>query len=137
MNVRMMAIGTLFASGAAFGAVSTANYVQDGLVVMLDGIANAAGGVLDATATTWTDLKGGLSSAVELKGGYTWGADVNPWLRIHGGMKPVSVRVLDPMRELETIDSWTWNAKSRIFQVDRDYGESGLWLVELEPEKAE
>ena len=127
MNVRMMAIGTLFASGAAFGAVSTANYVQDGLVVMLDGIANAAGGVLDATATTWTDLKGG----------YTWGADVNPWLRIHGGMKPVSVRVLDPMRELETIDSWTWNAKSRIFQVDRDYGESGLWLVELEPEKAE
>lgn len=75
MNVRMMAIGTLFASGAAFGAVSTANYVQDGLVVMLDGIANAAGGAHDATATTWTDLKGGLSSAVQLKGGYTWGAD--------------------------------------------------------------
>ena len=63
--------------------------------------------------------------------------DGNPWLRIHGGMKPVSVRVLDPMRELESVDSWTWNAKSRIFQVDRDYGESGLWLVELEPEKAE
>lgn len=60
--------------------------------------------------------------------------DGAPRLRIHGGMRPVSVKALDAIRELESVDGWTWDAASETFRIDRDCGESGLWLVDLEPE---
>ena len=40
-------------------ALSTSNYVQDGLVACWDGIENAGVGVHDPVATVWKDVVGG------------------------------------------------------------------------------
>ena len=49
---------------------SAADYVQDGLVAMWDGIENADWGVHDAEATSWKDLIGTRDAV--LAGNYSW-----------------------------------------------------------------
>ena len=60
----------LLSGGAKLSAKS---YVQDGLVAMWDGIENAGWGVHDASATTWTDLIGGITPTANST--LTWGDD--------------------------------------------------------------
>ena len=48
-------------------------YIQDGLILQLDGVENAGYGLHDATAATWTDLVGGHVLTPE--GTPAWGAD--------------------------------------------------------------
>ena len=54
-----MMLGARTAAWAKSGGVPTArDYVQDGLIAMLDGIENAGWETHDATATVWKDLSG-------------------------------------------------------------------------------
>lgn len=66
--------------GARFGMLDSGrktarDYVQDGLIVMWDGIENAGWGVHDAAATNWLDLVGGVLLPLN---GRTPGSDFVP-----------------------------------------------------------
>ena len=54
-RIAISVCAALFAAAAA-QAVSTSDYVQDGLVALYDGIDNAGPGLHDPNATTWKDL---------------------------------------------------------------------------------
>lgn len=59
-------------TGADFRYLSAADYVQDGLVGMWDGIENAGYKQHAQDAQTWTDLAGGIGAGTLLAGTRTW-----------------------------------------------------------------
>ena len=53
-------------------------------------------------------------------------------ITLKGGVKPVSVKVIDPIHDLEEVSGWTWNAEKGALNVPRDSGDSNVWLIEVE-----
>lgn len=65
--------------------LSAADYIQDGLVCMFDGIENVDWGIHDSDATTWTDLVGGRTT--------TWLSDASNSLTWeNGGLRRVGTK---------------------------------------------
>lgn len=58
-------------------------------------------------------------------------AEGDPRLVLKGGVKPVSVQVIDTVRNLEPVADWNWNGK--VLRIPRLYSDSCVWLVEVEP----
>ena len=56
-------------------------------------------------------------------------------ITLKGGVKPVSVKVIDPAHDLEEVEDWRWDAPNNALYIPRDYGDSDVWLVETEPVK--
>ena len=56
-------------------------------------------------------------------------------ITLKGGVKPVSVKVIDPVHDFEEVDGWSWNAEKNALSVPRDSGDSNVWLIETEPVK--
>ena len=54
---------------------------------------------------------------------------LNP-LVLNGGVRPVSVKVIDPVYDLEEVKGWKWNAEKNELSVPRFVGDSTVWLVE-------
>ena len=63
--------GSFFGMGGGAKIPTAADYVQDGLIAMWDGIENAGWGVHDANATVWKDLIGTRDAT--LSGSFAWG----------------------------------------------------------------
>lgn len=53
---------------------------------------------------------------------------------IRGGMKPVSVKVIDAVRDLEEHPGWSWDAEKRSLTIPRMASDSSVWLIETDPE---
>ena len=72
MTWKTSIIGVVALAGLACHAagLTSASYVQDGLVVQLDAIDNTGTGTHNASATVWSAVKGGVS--VTLQGGAAW-----------------------------------------------------------------
>ena len=78
--------------------MTSASYVQDGLIAQWDGIDNAGTGTHDPTANLWKDLKGSLDLALTSRGGWnTWGNA----LTINGGAAAVGDSPAPPYRTIE------------------------------------
>ncbi|MBO7721233.1 MAG: hypothetical protein J6T01_02390 [Kiritimatiellae bacterium] len=61
--------------------------------------------------------------------------DNHPTLFLKGGVKPVSVKVIDPARDLEETSEWKWDAAKESLHLLRNVGDSTVWLIETEPAK--
>ena len=72
MMLKTSIVGAAALAGLACHAagLTSASYVQDGLVVQLDAIDNTGTGSHNASATVWSAVKGGVS--VTLQGGAAW-----------------------------------------------------------------
>lgn len=51
---------------------------------------------------------------------------------LRGGVKPISVKAIDPIHDLEEVEGWTWNSDEEALFVPRLYGDSTVWLIETE-----
>lgn len=49
---------------------------------------------------------------------------------LKGGVRPVSVKVIDPVYDLEEVKGWKWNAEKNELSVPRFVGDSTVWLIE-------
>ena len=58
-------------------------------------------------------------------------------LTLRGGVKPVSVKVIDPIHDLEEVEGWKWDAVKGELFIPRDLGDSTVWLVETESAAAD
>ena len=54
---------------------------------------------------------------------------LNP-IVLNGGVRPVSVKVIDPVHDLEEVKGWKWNAEKNELSVPRLVGDSTVWLIE-------
>ena len=72
MTLKASIVGAVALTGLACHAagLTSASYVQDGLVVQLDAIDNTGTGTHNSSATVWSAVKGGVS--VTLQGGAAW-----------------------------------------------------------------
>ena len=55
-------------------------------------------------------------------------------LTLKGCKKPLSVRVVDPVHDLAEVEGWKWDAEKGVLSVPRLFGDSNVWLVEVETE---
>ena len=68
----MFAAKQIYLGRCAKAAPTAKSYVQDGLIVQLDGIENSGYGVHDANATVWKSLVGNYSAS-GVSGNFSWG----------------------------------------------------------------
>lgn len=91
-------IGAVVVAGslASWAAgLSSASYVQDGLVVQFDGIENVGVGTHDPSAVKWVNLKGSGSVALNAKGSFGPSfMDAGPSVQSASGMPTVSTASL-------------------------------------------
>ena len=55
-------------------------------------------------------------------------------LTLKGCKKPLSVKVIDPVHDLEEAEYWKWDESKGVLSVPRLYGDSNVWLIEVEVE---
>lgn len=53
-------------------------------------------------------------------------------LKLLGCAKPVRVKLADGVREMTDFTSWKWNQGKQELVIDRDLGDSSIWLIEVE-----
>ena len=53
-------------------------------------------------------------------------------LTVSGGMKPVRVRTLDPVSDMEDSSAWTWNEAKGELSLRRDFGNSAVFLIDFD-----
>ncbi|MBO7721587.1 MAG: hypothetical protein J6T01_04180 [Kiritimatiellae bacterium] len=62
--------------------------------------------------------------------------DREPKIILKGGVKPVSVKTVDPVHDLEETQGWVWHADREQLYIPRNVGDSAVWLIETEPAAA-
>lgn len=55
------------------------------------------------------------------------------YMKILGSMKPVRVRVLDPVSDMTETECWHWDAEKKFMHVRRSFGNSSVYLIDFEP----
>lgn len=53
-------------------------------------------------------------------------------ITLKGGVKPISVKVINPVRDLEEVPDWRWEEKTGGLFIPREIGDSNVWLIETQ-----
>ena len=103
---------------------TAADYVQDGLVAMWDGIENAGWRTHDASATTWKDLIGSADATLQSSG--SWGS--NSLLCAGGTIAAQDGSSIDTFRTMEICLKRTGTATAFVVVVSSGNG-NGVLIV--------
>ncbi len=126
--VWMSVLGLCSAAGGA--QLSSASYVQDGLVTQFDAIENVGVGQHDATATVWRDLKG--SASITVNSGATWGDRMLDAAKVEHAIVGMSAFYLDSVSSEVALHVRSAGPDGKYPRIIHHRGSDGLYSVYFE-----